>query len=128
MSADYWRRWPAPLTFTDVGDEVDGVIVSLGDLKERWPELHIRQADGLIRVVRVTQARLHEQLAERKPGVGDRIKITYTGEAAKAVPGMSPAKEFTVKVGRAGTPASPRADVASGDGTSAPKNAAEAGG
>lgn len=100
MSADYWKRWPVPLTFTKAGDEAIGEIVALGDMKEKWPELHVRQADGIVRVVRVTQARLHELLGELTPGVGDRVRIRYTGDAPKAAPGMSPAKEFTVEIRR----------------------------
>lgn len=103
MSADYWRHWPAPLTFTKPGDKAEGEIVAEGDLDEKWPELYIRQADGIVRVVRVTHARLHELLAEALPRVGDRIRIRYVGDAKKAAPGMSPAKEFTVEVRRQGS-------------------------
>lgn len=100
MTADYWKRWPVPFTFTAAGDEATGTIVGLGDLKEKWPELHIRQADGLVRVVRVTQVRLHELLGELIPCVGDRVRIRYIGDAPKAAPGMSPVKEFTVEIRR----------------------------
>jgi len=95
MSADYWRKWPVPFTFTVAGDEAAGIIVGLGDLSATWPELHIRDGDGLVRVVRVTQRRLHEQLGELQPGIGDKIRIRYTGDTG------SPAgriKEFAVKV------------------------------
>lgn len=99
MSAGYWKKWPVPLTFTEPGDEATGVIVATDD-SEKWPVLHIQQSDGIIRVVRVTQARLHELLGEKAPDVGDKVRIRYIGPAAKAAPGMSPAKEFTVEVRR----------------------------
>jgi hypothetical protein len=103
VTADYWKRWPTPLTFTEIGDEATGVIVALGDLKEKWPEIHVRQADGIVRIVRVTQARLHELLGELIPCVNDRIRIRYTGDG-KAMPGMAPAKQFTVEIKRAEDP------------------------
>jgi hypothetical protein len=100
VSGDYWKNWPVPLTFTEPNDEATGEIIALGDLKEKWPELHIRQADGIVRTVRITHARLHELLGEQKPCAGDRIRIRYTGDAPKTAPGMSPTKQFTVEIRR----------------------------
>jgi hypothetical protein len=124
VSVDYWKKWPVPLTFTEAGDEATGEIIALGDLREKWPELHIRQADGIVRIVRVTQARLHELLGEAVPCAGDRIRIRYTGDAQKAAPGMSPAKEFTVELRRAGSQPPAGTD---GSGTASSENAPGAG-
>lgn len=107
MSGDYWNRWPIPLTFTEPGDKVEGVIVAFGDMRDKYPQIHVRTADGKVRVVNITQARLHEQLGELAPGEGDRIRITYAGEAPKAAPGMNPTKEFTVELKRAAGPRPP---------------------
>jgi hypothetical protein len=103
VTADYWKRWPVPLTFANPGDEATGEIIATGDLRDKCPELHIRQADGIVRIVRITHARLHELLGELTPGVGDRVRIRYTGDAEKALPGMNPAKEFTVEIKRQGS-------------------------
>lgn len=103
MSLDYWKRWPAPLTFTNPGDKAEGEVIIPVDTRTQTPELHVRQKDGMVRVVRVTHARLHELLAEILPNAGDRIRIVYTGDG-KAAPGMSPAKQFTVQIRRAGSP------------------------
>lgn len=125
MSADYWRRWPAPLTFLEPGDEAVGDVVALGDPSEKWPELHLRQADGIIRVVRVTQTRLHELLSEAVPCVGDRVRIRFTG-LGKAMPGMSAPKEFTVEVRRKGS--QPRTGTDNGtSGETTSENASGAG-
>lgn len=103
MSADYWRRWPVPFTFDQPGDEAVGDVVGLGDLREKWPEVHIKDRDGRIRVVRVTQVNLHEQLCTEEPCVGDRIRIRFVGLGKKAKPDMSPPKLFTVEVRRKGS-------------------------
>lgn len=103
MTVDYWKRWPAPLTFTNIGDEAVGEVVAPADVDTKFPELHIKQDDGIVRVVRVTHARLHELLVERIPQAGDRIRIRYIGDG-KAAPGMAPAKQFTVEIKRKGSP------------------------
>lgn len=101
MSADYWKKWPVPFTFLEPGDEATGQVVGFGDLREKWPEVHIRDGEGRVRIVRVTQTRLHELLCEQEPDVGDRIRIRFTG-LGKAMPGMSAPKEFTVEIRRQG--------------------------
>lgn len=106
MSLDYWRRWPAPLTFTNPGDEAIGVVIGTGDPRDQWPELHLKQDDGIVRIVRITQARLRELLGELVPCEGDWLRIVYTGDAKKAAPGKSPTKEFTVEIRRAKDPGS----------------------
>lgn len=109
MSTEYWRKWPVPLTFTKPGDEAVGEIVAMIP-DGKTPELHLRQADGIVRVLRVTQARLHELLGEAVPCLGDRIRVRYIGDG-KAMPGMSPAKEFTVEIRRAGSQPETRPDA-----------------
>lgn len=109
---NYLKRWPAPKTFSAPGDEIKGTIVGWDESSEKYPVIHIREASGLIRIVRVTQARLHERLVELLPDLGDRIWIRFDGEAKKAAQGMSKAKEFTVEIRRADNGQSP----APGDG------------
>lgn len=101
MSADYLRRWPAPKTFTEPGDEIRGTLIGWDPLSEKYPVIHIQTADGMVRIVRVTQVRLHEQLAELDPDVGDRLLIRYDGEEEKAMKGHNKAKKFTVEIRRA---------------------------
>lgn len=97
---DYLKRWPAPKTLTNPGDEIKGTLIAWDAYSEKYPVMHIQTADGLVRIVRVTQVRLHERLADLNPNLGDRIWIRYDGPAPKAAPGMTPTKEFTVEVRR----------------------------
>lgn len=83
------------------GDEIKGTVITWDGSDAKYPSLHLRTADGLIRIVRVTQARLHERLAELLPNPGDRLWIRYDGEADKSAPGLSKTKEFTVQIRRA---------------------------
>lgn len=122
MSTHPLHRWPAPKTFGTVGDEIKGTVIAWDGSDAAYPSLHIRTADGLIRIVRVTQARLHERLAELLPDPGDRIWIRYDGESKRSVPGMNPTKEFTVEIRRADS--RPSAD---GTGSQPPENGQGAG-
>jgi len=97
------NRWPAPKTFDTPGDEIKGVIVAWDTSSEAYPIIHIREATGLVRIVRIQQARLRERLAELLPEQGDEIWIRYTGDAERAPKGLTKAKEFKVKVRRQGS-------------------------
>ena len=125
MSAHPLQRWPAPKTFVAPGDEIKGTVLAWDGGDAKYPSLHIRTGDGLVRVVRVTQVRLHERLAELLPVAGDRIWIRYDGEAGKAVKGFNKTKEFTVEVRRAGSPPPNAANSATGEVQNEPR--AEAG-
>jgi hypothetical protein len=119
LSLDYWRRWPVPLTFEKPGDKAEGVIVAEGDPRQKWPEIHVRQDDGIVRIVRVTQTKLREKVGVLAPCQGDWIKIVYIGDAKKAAPGMNPTKEFTVEVRRVGSGPQVTDSAALGKGASA---------
>lgn len=99
------RHWPAPKTFTEPGDEIKGTFVAWDPLSEKYPILHLRTADGLVRIIRVTQVRLHERLADLLPQEGDRLWIRYDGEEDKAMKGHNKAKKFTVEIRRNGSQA-----------------------
>lgn len=106
----YWRQFPVRV-YWDTPKQVEGTVVRLGEEKTRdgiLPLLVVRLADGTVAEILVSQARLTAELVAQKPAVGDRIRITYTGEASKAAPGMNPTKEFAVAVRRHGTPSQDR--------------------
>lgn len=120
---DYFKRWPIPKTFTEVGDEVKGELVAYDAMSEKYPVIHVKTAGGMVRIVRITQARLLERIAELNPNIGDRILIRYEGEAKKAAPGMNRVKEFTVEVRRQGSRPAPPSPVV--DGPTPPASAAD---
>ena len=97
MVTDYWKRWPVTVSWAEPG-EVVGTIVAFGDLKEKHPQMTIRTPDGLVLTLNITQARLHERLAQLAPQEGDKIRIRYIGDSDKSLPNMSPTKLFTVEV------------------------------
>jgi hypothetical protein len=109
---DYWNQFVATVSWADPC-EVVGTIEARDTLRGSapkgqptpiYPVLRIRLENGRGVIVYGTQARLLELLTLHAPEVGDRIKITYKGESPKAAPGMSPTKEFEVKVQRRVTP------------------------
>lgn len=102
--ADYLKRWPAPKTFTEAGDEIKGTLVAWDAQSEKYPVLHIKEPTGMVRIVRITQVRLHEQLVDLDPDLGDRLWIRYDGEEDKAMKGHNRAKKFTVEIRRAKDP------------------------
>lgn len=62
------------------------------------PIWKIRRTTGeLVRIVG-HQERLKALMVEARPVAGDKVRVTYLGEASKAAPGFSPTKEFTVEV------------------------------
>lgn len=115
MDADgFWRQFVVAFYFDTPGD------VLVGTLRKHWadgprddmvPHIRVQTDDGRIFEVTVSQERLKAELVKASPAVGDRLRITYTGEAEKAAPGMSKAKLFTVEVRRARPAASGGAET-----------------
>lgn len=104
-AAAYWRQFPVTAHFLEP-TEIVGTLIELGEHRTRdevIPKLRIQARDGTIIIVIAGQTRLQAELVKHAPAIGDRIKITYTGEATRAAPGMNPTKEFTVEVRRAGS-------------------------
>lgn len=103
-AAGYWREARAVFYFVDPGDCIAGAVLELVpmDRKGDPPGLVIQTREGDVWTVPAHQARLVYELKKAQPAVGDRIRITHTGLAAKAAPGMHRAKEFTVEVRRQG--------------------------
>jgi hypothetical protein len=100
----YWRQFPVTAHFLEPM-EIDGTLIELAEHKARdeyIPKLRIQQDDGTVVIVIAGQTRLQAELVKHAPAVGDRITISYTGEARRAAPGMNPTKEFTVTVRRPG--------------------------
>lgn len=96
----YWRGFPVTAHFLEP-TEIVGVLIEHGELRTKEgpiPRLRIQQDDGTVVIVNASQTRLLSELVRLSPAVGDRIKITYTGEAGRAAPGMNKTKEFTVAV------------------------------
>lgn len=103
----FWRQFVVAFYFETPGDELAGALIKYradGNRDDAVPCLRIQRKDGRVFEVTAHQERLKALLAEAAPAVGDRIKIVYTGEAAKAAPGMNKAKLFTVEVRRPGSP------------------------
>lgn len=99
-ATEFWRQFPATIAFVEP-IQIEGTLEELREVKlrdEYLPKLHIRQDDGVLVIVTAGQARLLAELVRLKPVKGDRITITYTGEASRAAPGMNRTKEFTVVV------------------------------
>ncbi len=118
-ATNFWRQFPATVAFVEPRT-VAGTLEALNEVKVReeyLPKLRIRQDDGVVVIVTAGQARLLAELVELKPAVGDRITITYIGEAGRAAPGMNRTKEFTVEVERAGKadPVARTIAIAAGD-------------
>lgn len=101
----YWRQFPVRI-YWDTPKTVVGTVVRLDEQRAKdgaLPVVVLQLDDGTVAEILVTQARLTAELVAKEPAVGDRVKIDYTGEAARAAPGMSPTKEFTVVVRRKGS-------------------------
>lgn len=88
--------------FENVGDAVIGVVKEVREGKDfngnPCPELILELDDGEEKTVTAGQVRLKAELAEKRPNVGDRVRITYSGVSRDARPGRAPSKEFTVEV------------------------------
>jgi hypothetical protein len=116
-AAAYWRGFPVTAHFTEPC-EIVGTLIELAEHRTRdevIPKLRIQQDDGVIVIVIAGPTRLQSELVRHAPAVGDKVKIVYTGEAAKAAPGMNPTKEFTVAVRRKGSQPRAGAEPDSGE-------------
>jgi hypothetical protein len=96
-----WGRYgdQDKIKFNTVGDTAVGNIVKFehrsfasGDA----PQITLMCDDGEIRAVLCSPMALQNQLKEKKPRVGDRIRIVFTEEKHTGQP--SPAKLFEVDV------------------------------
>jgi hypothetical protein len=89
------------ITFEQVGDKVVGTIKTIrvgSDFKGNpCPELVIDIDGEGEKTLTAGQKVLKTLLAEKRPNVGDRIAIVYSG-VGDAQPGKAPAKLFDVSV------------------------------
>lgn len=88
--------------FENVGDAVVGIIKEVREGKDfngaPCPELVLEVGDdGDEKTVTAGQVRLKAELAEKRPAVGDKVRITYSG-VGDSKPGKAPPKLFTVEV------------------------------
>jgi hypothetical protein len=88
--------------FDEIGDAVVGTIKEIREGRDYngnpCPELVLEVSeDGDEKTVTAGQALLKAALAEAAPQVGNKIRITYTGNS-QGKPGRNPAKEFKVEV------------------------------
>lgn len=90
------------VTFSEVGDTVIGTIKLIREGTDFsgnvCPELLLEVSDeGEEKTLTAGQVMLKAALAEKRPQVGDRIKVTYSG-TGDGRPGRQPPKLFTVDV------------------------------
>lgn len=114
---EFWRQFPATISFLEPCTIV-GTVERLSAFENRdggFPQVHLRLDNEMGVIVNVTQARLLAEFVRLLPDVGDRIRIRYTGQSSKAAPGLSPTKEFTLEVQKAGSQPQGRPDGTSGD-------------
>ncbi len=95
------------------GDKVVGDVVDLtigqslqGD---KVPQLTVRADDGTDTIITAAQARLKAEILRLKPGIGDRVSITYTGNEKRE--GGKTLKLFEVKVVKGGAKGTPAAQA-----------------
>lgn len=106
MTFDYdkYRNTGDFFKFDEVGDQIIGVVKTVREGRtfngEPCPELVLEVEDGdswVEKTVTASQVRLKAVLAEKRPQVGDKVRITYSG-VGDASPGKAPPKEFTIDV------------------------------
>jgi hypothetical protein len=125
---DYYAQFTPTISFLEPCVIVGTVEAQLDPLKTPAgpaPSLRLRLDSGRCVIVNCVQARLMEEIVRLQPAPGDRVKITYKGQAERAAPGMSPTKEFAVAVRRPDSQTPERADGTSGE--TASENAPESG-
>lgn len=88
------------IKFNEPGDTAIGEVLHIG--KKQWddgsvaPTLLLRCDDGEERTVTAGQVQLKAQLAEKRPQVGDRVRIEFTEVEKRA--GGKTLKHFKVDV------------------------------
>lgn len=103
MTFDYgnYANTSEYVKFENVGDQVIGIVKLVREGRDfkgnPCPELVLELEDGEETTVTAGQVMLKSALAEKRPNVGDRVRITYSG-VGDAQPGKAPAKLFTVDV------------------------------
>jgi hypothetical protein len=103
---DYWNQFVATVSWAEPC-ELIGTVEARESIRgsapkgqpiPMYPVLRIRLDNGRGVIVNGFPGRLLELLTRLAPEVGDRIKIVYKGESDRAAPGLSPTKEFEVRV------------------------------
>jgi hypothetical protein len=105
-AVEFWRQFVTAFYFENADDTLAGTLIayrSEGRGQDAVPCIKVQTREGRVYEVTAYQERLKKLLVEQAPVIGDRIKITYTGEADRAPPGMNRAKLFTVEVRRPGS-------------------------
>lgn len=129
MDADgFWRQFVVAFYFERPGDEITGTLIKYradGPRDDAVPSVRLQMADGRVFEVTAHQERLKAELVKAKPAIGDKVRIVYTGEAAKAAPGMNKAKLFAVEVRRPGSQPEARPEPVRG--SAGPENEPRAG-
>ncbi len=78
--------------------EGDLLAVRTGHIEDKeYPELILRTAQGDV-TLSASQIGLQRKLSANPPALGDRVKITYTGEGERSKPHFNPPKLFEVEV------------------------------
>lgn len=121
MSADIWDEFQTTgdwITFNDVGDKVVGTVKAIRrgeDFNHKpCPELIIDVDNEGEKTLTAGQVMLKSALAEKRPQVGDRIAIVYSG-VGEAKPGKAPAKLFDVTTKTGTTSTAPAGGVSADD-------------
>lgn len=111
--ADFWDEFTNSgdfVKFSEVGDSVAGTITAVRrhmfEDGKVAPQIELDTADGP-KTLTAGQVRLKALFAEKRPGVGDQIKVTLT--AIEKRPGGKTMKEFDLVVGPAPAAATPAA-------------------
>jgi hypothetical protein len=101
-SVDWSKYQGDRVSFDGVGDKVVGKLIGLREERIRdddLPVLVLSTADGVECEVWASQFHLQQQLAKRKPEVGDTIEIELIDLKSTGRP--QPMKVFSVRVERA---------------------------
>lgn len=102
---DFWSQFERDaVKFNQPGDAAIGTIVKMerADMQQpdgridQMPRLHLMGDDGKVRTVLCGPRNLQDLLSQRKPRVGQRIKIAYV--SSTPLGGGKAAKNFAVEV------------------------------
>jgi hypothetical protein len=98
-------------TWEFVGQVLEGdlLAVRVGSIDDKeYPELVLRTAAGDV-TLSASQQALSRKLSADPPSIGDRVKITYTGEGERSRPHFNPPKLFEVEISHRGAAPAPAA-------------------